>query len=373
MHKTFLRLAAVAVMACLPVCAALAASTETAVITAKAKLSGYILPNFHGTQTAYTQADRRAMDMHIKMDSWWARYLVGDLHDSDIFRLDQKRVYRVYFDKKQYRSCDLAGCPTLLAGLKQQADTKGDSGKSDDQPQTYDPEGTDQCPLNLTRQDFDVRDTGEKKTLNGFAVHHYVAEWTTVFEDKQHAKDVNQIHMDFWTTPEDAQLKKVWAIHQQLTDRYIAESHRKDEPLEHYLPEDIFRAVEAVTGDTRNRGDNAYERKFATIQGYPIEVGLTWRVKADACQPDKPAKPKKKKHGFSLSNPFGSLKSMAEDAVDKEVNKQIQKRFVPDPNDPVFQYTYQVTGVEVKPVEDSVFNVPAGFKKVEMPKPDAGS
>jgi hypothetical protein len=38
--------------------------------------------------------------------------------------------------------------------------------------------------------------------------------------------------------------------------------------------------------------------------------------------------------------------------------------FMPDPDQPIFRYVYDVTGADIKPVHDSAFDVPVGYKLV---------
>ena len=332
----------------------------TAVIHATTLMQGSILPNFHGTEVAYTRADRRTIDNQSKVDSWWGKMLFGDLHTADIFRLDETKAYKVNFDKQAYWECGVESCPSVLNLIRAASDSSADDRKEDH----YDPNGTAECPLHMTKHGFTVTNTGQAKTLNGYPAHLYRATWNLVYEDTAHRQDVNKLQIDFWITPATGEMKQVWAIHQKATDTYIKEAHLQNNPLAKFLPEDVFRALSAFSGDTdssKQAWHNDVSRKLARIKGYPLSIDLNWYVQGNACPDDSG---QTADAAGAATDPTGALESMA----GKLFGNAVKSHFEPKADKPVFHYLFQVQSAKVEPVHDSVFEVPKGFVKKPLPK-----
>jgi hypothetical protein len=331
----------------------------TAVTRAKIEISGHILPASHQQLVSYTRPDRRLNDYHVRMDAWWARMLMRHAsHTGDLFRLDHEQAYKVFYDKHEYYQCQVAGCPSLWNLIKRF------SAHHEDKDSTYDPNGTDTCPLTPTRHDIVVKDTGQTRTIDGYLTHHYRATFTAVFADRQQRTDTNTLQIDFWTTPPSGAIRQVWNIDQQALDRYMKEVSPNVSPLARYVPRDIFRALGAFIGDTDAHAHAWHQRvaqQLATIPGFPVDLELNWFVDAKAC-PQQSAD-----HGAEAAvthNPLGALRGMLGHAVEK----RIAAHFTPAPNTPVFHYSREITQVDIEPVADSVFDVPANFTRKPLPK-----
>lgn len=330
----------------------------TAVIHATSRIEGSILPNFHGTETAYTRADRRTIDNESKVDSWWAKMMMDDLHTADMFRMDQNRAMKVNYNNQTYYECGISQCPSVINMLNAASNESADKGED-----TYDPEGSEACPLQLVEHEFNVVDTGQSKTLHGYPAHLYQATWDLIYEDDNRQQNTNKLVIEFWTTPPTGEMKQIWAIHQKATDAYVEQADLDHNPLARFLPEDVFRAVSAFSGDTDSstqQWHNEVTRKLATIQGYPLSIELDWYLEAHACEEAAP----QTASSDSASDPLGALKDMASNVVGDAVKDQ----FAADEGAPIFSYRYDVQSASIAQVHDSVFNVPKGFR--EKPLPD---
>ncbi|CAG9296958.1 hypothetical protein [Celerinatantimonas diazotrophica] len=330
----------------------------TAVIHATSLIQGSILPNFHGTEVAYTRADRRTIDGHSKADSWWGKLLFSNLHTADIFRLDQNKAYKVDFNRRTYWECNVESCPSILNILRAASNQS-----TDEKTDQYVPSGTETCPLHMIQHRFSVVKTSQEETLSGHQARLYRATWNLVSEDSAHHQNVNKLQIDFWTTSPTGEMKKVWEIHQKLTDTYLKEAHLQDNPLARFLPQDIFRALSAFSGDTdssKQTWHNDVSRKLATIKGYPLKIDLNWYQKNNACQSNN----EQTAATSEASDPSDKLMSMASKLIGNIVKSETK----PKGEKPIFHYLYQVHSTKVEPVHDSVFQVPDGFVKKPLPK-----
>jgi hypothetical protein len=342
------------------------ARMQASVVRADIHIRGVILPASSQQLVSYSTRERRNNEYHIHFKSWWARMLMHNAHVSDLFQLDKNAAYKVFYDSHKYYQCTVADCPTLFSLIKRLS-RSGEDSKSDSK--TYHPQGTEQCPLHPVRHDVVVKATGKHKTISGYPTSEYRATFTAVYADAAQRKDTNSLQIEFWTTPSTGAIGKIQDIHRALVKRYLSEQDVKSDPLARFLPKDVFKALDAFSGDTSSKDyqwHNSVTRKLARIKGYPVRMQLDWYVHADAC-PAKSNESDDQDHGGGFHNPFGKLKSMVGHVIKKHVEHDIEDHFRPDPNTPVFHWDRTITSAGMEAVSPDVFEVPAGFKREPMP------
>ena len=323
----------------------------TAVFNAKGTINGFVLPDSTFTQVVYTRNDRRSIVTDREYDSWMAKKILGNSDDTVIFRLDKNLRWTLFdqADQKKYLECPLGGCaPTSL----KQFDIKQDSNNEDQFE--YEP-NDDVCPIRITNNTFKVTATGNTRDIAGYQTREYRANWTVEYQDNQARKDTNRLDIVFWNTEPNAAMKDVWAINETATQSYLSKVKQETNSLAKLIPDDIFVALSAFSGDTtkdNKKWNTSVTRELAKATGYPMSIKVEWYLDRKACAE---AAPKKEK--LDWSNPLAAVQQSASNLA----GKQAKKMFMPNPNEPVFRYVYEVTGLEVKPVNDSVFDVPAGY------------
>jgi hypothetical protein len=328
---------------------------QTVVFAAKGTVNGYVLPDFTFTQSVYTQKDRRVIAMDGQYDSWMARKVFGELKDTVIFRMDKdlRWILLRQKDQKQYLECPLEGCKfSVLA----QFDKKQDSNNEDQFD--YNPDAETECRLDLAKNSFSVKATGQKRQIAGYLTREYKGTWLIEYKDAKGRKDKNTLNIVFWNTDPTNAMTEAWAIDGAATKTYLAKVKHGNNPLAKYLPDSIFMALSAFSGDTSKKDQkwqNTITRELAKAQGYPMSIKTEWYLDRNACPEAKPAE-----KALDWSNPLAAMKESAS----KYAGKQAQKMFMPNPKEPIFRYIYDVTSVDIKPVHDSVFEVPAGYKLV---------
>lgn len=324
----------------------------TAVMKAEGAINGFVLPDMSFKSVTYTRKDRRATKNNIKYDSWVSRQLLGNSKETTIVRLDKNVLWTLFKDgdKKKYLECPLGGCE--LASLRQFDDkqSQGDEAQFD-----YDPndEAASACKTRQTKNSFKVVETGKKRTISGQETREYQAKWVTEYTDAEGRKDSNRMNIVFWNTQPDAGMKKVNALNAEMEKALLRKVAAKNNALAKVIPDNVFAALSAFTGaDKKSR--NVMAREFKKVKGQPMSVKLEWYLDRKACVEVPVAKKKEKR---DWSNPLAAMKDAASDMV----GKQTEKMFMPNPKEPVFRYVYQVTEARLKPVHDSVFEIPKGY------------
>lgn len=328
----------------------------TAVINAKGVINGYVLPDSTFTQIVYTRSDRRSIVNDMKYDSWVSRSFLGDADDTTIFRMDKNLRWTLFQndESKKYIECPLGGCS--FASLLQ-FDNKQDNNNEDQFDYAPDDESDeDSCPTQIVKNTFKVTATGKERVISGYNTKEYRAKWLVQYKDDKGRVDTNKLNIVFWNTDPTASMKKVWKIHDEATVAYRKKIKTANNALAKLIPDDIFLALSAFSGDTaknNKKWNNKVTRELAKAKGYPMSIKLEWYLDRKACIDKATAKNSK----LDWSNPLDAITESASNMV----GKQAEKMFLPDPREPIFRYVYEITGLSVKPVHDSVFEIPAGF------------
>lgn len=356
------KLLGISVLAALSACSASKQTIEdttplnkAVVINAKGTVNGYVFPDYAFTQSVHTETEKRVIAMDGQYDSWMSRKMFGDLKDTVIFRIDKnlRWVLLQQNDEKKYMECPLGGCNfSILA----QFDKNQDNNNEDQFD--YKPDEASECKLSLTKNTFSVKATGQKRQIAGYATREYKGTWLMEYKDDKGNIDRNTLNLVFWNTEPTATMNEAWKIHGEATKAYLAKVKQGNNPMAKYLPDSIFMALSAFSGDTSKNDQkwtNDITRELAKAEGYPMSIKTEWYLDRKACLQAQP-----EKKALDWSNPLEAMKKTASDYA----GKQAKKMFMPNPKEPIFRYIYDVTSVDIKPVHDSVFEVPAGFKLV---------
>lgn len=328
---------------------------KTVVFTAKGSVNGYVFPDYKFTQTVFTREDKRVIGNDGVYDSWAARNFLGNLKETLIFRIDKNLSWILTEQKndKKYVECPLAGC-----GFKLMAQFDKNQDNNNDDQFDYDPNEPAECKLTLSKNTFSVNATGQMREFSGYMSREYKGIWLVEYKDEKGRIDKNTLNLVFWNTEPTATMHESWKINGEFTKAYLAKVKQGDNPLAKYLPDSIFMALSAFSGDTSKKDQswqNAVTRELAKAEGYPMSIKTEWYLDRKACP-----EAKSEKKGLDWSNPLDALKQTASETA----GKLAKKMFLPNPNEPIFRYIYDVTSVDIKPVNDSVFEVPAGYTLV---------
>jgi len=334
----------------------------TAVFTAKGAISGFVLPDSTFTEATYTREDRRKMSTKREYDSWMARQFFGNSGDTVIYRMDRNLRWTLVDNDgdKTYTECPLTGC--AIAGIKKY-DPKKNPDKGKGQTFDYDPNDkqASACPIHITQNSFKVTRSGKSRDIAGHLSNEYQANWVVEYQDKKGRKDSNRLQMVFWNAQPNAEMKKVQAMSEKANKAYMKKLKQDNNALAAMIPEDIAAVLSTFTGNLSKNKKWAKNvtTEMAKIKGFPMSTKVEWYLDRKACV--EPQQKVKKKEGFDWMNPMDSLSKTASNmASDKAA-----EMFLPNPDEPILRYDYEVTGAAIKYEHDSIFDVPRGYKLVK--------
>lgn len=292
-----------------------------------------------------TRNAQRAIREKDTFDSWLMHWAKSD--KSRVADLPNNKSYDINYNDKTYSECALRGCNDT--NLTHRVFEKDDKAK---EYQTYEAVG---CNVDLKENSFNVKKTGQKRTINGFATEHYLVNWTTRYHDNSGAEDQNIVTFDFWTTVLNSQINHALKVHETFHDNYLT-TIGEDSLLAKVLGANGYKAIAGFTGDISNESNQfsgEIGKKLAHIKGYPISIKLEWKQQLKACQTVR------KPTDYS-----GGLKDISSQFLGNLMNKG--KEMVMDHwrKDPVVRYVYEIKSIENPAIHDSQFMVPKGYKLV---------
>ena len=181
----------------------------------------------------------------------------------NILRVDQNKRYELKPDKKTYSESPLYQPP-----VKDKQDKS--SGKQDEKDND----------TKITKNEFTVKDTGQKKTINGWACHEYLLTWHVETENtKTHEKGKSVMTSDLWNT-EDSKLQKAREEELAYSKAYLKLMHLPTNPDE--LKQFGFGPSTISGADSK-----AFFDKLHTIKGFPVSIDVTWEASSTGGDKDK--------------------------------------------------------------------------------------
>lgn len=307
---------------------------------------------FEGTTRTFTRADMHRDDSVVKGTGTVTRFLVGTNNISRIERLDIKLVYALNAKEKTYTECPLKGCGS---GAAEKPVKKEPEEKKTEKPSDSD------CKVKISSAAFTVKQTGQKKSINGFDTEQYQAAWIVTMQDPTARKTVSTLNVDLWTTPVTPQLNEALAVEQAYAKNLanalvrVATNGQKTQ----VVPEEAAKVINAYIGRLLTPADRAAFMKagkeMEKIKGYPVLTQLAWNLNGDACAASESDKSPDKSSTPSSS---GDLLSSVTDYFAKKKADETMK----DISDkPIFSFSSEVKSHKVEAVHDSVFVPPKNY------------
>jgi len=308
---------------------------------------------FEATEKLYVRSNMRRDDHSLKGTGTFSGYLVSSVAggaDSTITRLDNDRLWLLNHRKKEYRECPAHGCPRTT-------EEKPSAPEREQKPEPKQQTEKD-CTVRIASSHFDVKSTGQKKSINGFDTSQYQATWVLKLQDPQQRATTSTLSFDLWTTPLNAQMREALAVEQTYSRAYVSNQPRAHAPAAgdraQVMPPEVTKLMlgylASLSPADRAAITNA-GKQLAKIQGHPILTRIEWRVEGNAC-------------GAKDSDSAGGAQPSAT-AVLANVSSLFGKKDDKGTATvkPILDFTVEVKALKVEPARDSLFAVPGGYKR----------
>lgn len=306
------------------------------------------------TETDYIQEDKKREEDLRKFTGSvlgaWQKFRGEDNGSAsvDIYLVGENKHYDIDPNKKTY-SVDAIYDPQQPA----RSGSEGGNG----QPQEQKQQDND---TKVTKNEFSVKETGQKKNINGFDTVEYLLTWDVETENtKTGEKGKWLMTADLWNTT-DAKLAKAQKEEMVYTQAYLKLMQLPSNPAE--LTEYGLSGA-SINGANITAADRkAFLDKLHTVKGYSVTADVRWEVagtdKSGKSQNDN----SQSQQGQGRPNLDNALGSLFGGNKKSDSSQQQQSTGTPGMTTMFHSYT-EVKSVDFSSIAATQFQAPADYKK----------
>lgn len=276
--------------------------------------------------------------------------LAGDMGTDVITDISRDAIWTLDHKKKVYTESRI-----ILPKGKEEPSGRPDEGK-EEKPK-----------VRVIRNEIFVKETGEKKTINGYDCTRYVVTWlveTENIETRERSKTT--MTNDLWNTPETKEIRALQKEELEFAVAYIKKmglSMSHDDAGKFGLS-----AVAGLFGEDEQAVQKKLkelQEKMAKIKGYPIVTALKWEVEAPkASRQDVGNEAETKSEDADLSGGIGGLLGgLARKAIKKKASESGKDS--ERPGNVLFDFYSEIKRIDVSSIPSPEFEVPAGYRLVK--------
>jgi len=262
--------------------------------------------------------------------------------------------------KKNYQECPLGGCEGQgpFQGAVYDAETEDDFEEEEDAS----------CIITMSDMSFNIKKTGQQRTLNGFPAEEYLIDWRANGSDDQGGKLENLFEMNIWTTPVTPVISEALGMQEQFnTNYYAAINDGYPESMQKAIPREAMALLTRYFIDTLEEADVAKLKSMMgntiPIEGFPVSRKVKWDARNNTCS--APPEPKEEEKGrLNTGSLKGLIASVGKELVDQEIEKKKAEKAREFELAPIFLYVEDVTSIQMADTRESRLTVPANYKLI---------
>jgi hypothetical protein len=257
---------------------------------------------------------------------------------STIYRVDQDLIWEVNHTKKTYTER-----PMSLS--EERKDRSGPGKEVSEEEKGEDEREMDE--VRVVRNEFSIKETGEKKTINGFPCRQYLLTWLVETENRKTKERSKSIMTgDFWNAPEEKRIAQLMAEEGSFNRAYL-----KKLGLE-MTPDDMKKFGLKIIGGMMGAMGDDLKKEMAKMKGFPIATSIKWETEEDR----KVETAGEEKESVDLSKGVkgvlgGLFKKKAKESMkEKEGDRRL-----------IFESYTEIENIDTSPFPGSQFEVPKEY------------
>jgi hypothetical protein len=217
------------------------------------------------------------------------------------------------------------------------------------------PEEKTESDVRITKSEFKVRNTGETKTINGFACTKYQSVWTIEWENvKTGEKGTDRLETAVWTTPVSDALREAQDEEMKFSRAYLQAVGLDADKLQQDVLGTQWLALlggfdPAAGGSKMNPKETSVAQEMKKIEGYPIVIDgqYTPAPRIQAAAEEKPS------GGGGIG---GALGKIGGGLLKKKPKPEEEKA-------PAIKFYTEVLSLSAAAVDPNELAPPANYKK----------
>ena len=302
-------------------------------------------------QKEYVKGLKKREDTKTKFTGAILGRLTKEQSGSIVYRVDKDVTWNIDHSGKSYTE------QPIYVKIEEEpsAEDEGkDEGKEDEEEKKED-------EVKIIRNEFKVNATGAKKTINGFPCEQYILTWLVETENvktKERAKNV--MTTELWNTPEDGNIKMLMKEEGDFNQAYM-----KKLGLE-MSPEEINKFGLKAMGAVMSSAAEDLKKEMSKIKGYSIVTAVKWEAESDkhkkAEKEEVPEVSEDEDKGIDISKGLGGIMG---GLMKKKMEEKKKKDKEEKGDKAIFESYNEIKGIDTSALADSIFDIPAGYKKVK--------
>ncbi|MEN8154759.1 MAG: hypothetical protein ABFR75_12140 [Acidobacteriota bacterium] len=215
-------------------------------------------------------------------------------------------------------------------------------------------EEAEESDIKITKNEFKVTNTGEKKVINQFPARKYIVSWIIEWESTEtDAKGSSKLESIVWTTPVSGTIQKAQAVELKFFQNYMNKLGMKGNKLSEDILGtswmNIFSSLSKTSNMQRSENADKFSKEMKKIKGYPVLTDGKYFSRSEGGEKEEEGKKK------SLKSIFGKLKKKAFKKKKKEGEEDLPK----------FTFYTEVLELSSAKLGDDTFDYPAEYKVKE--------
>lgn len=310
------------------------------------------MANMSGRTTTTISGDRARTDSDLQFESGMMRTLARGVGQStEIVRLDQDKIYQLNLKKQTYTETTFAEQRALM----QQAMEKSQQAQASQQQAAS---GVDESQCEWSEPKADVKKTGEKATIGGFAAERVTITATQACKDKKTGQVCEfGLALDQWLAPNFEASAETLAYQRAYAEKLGLTASSSRDFSER--AQSMFSRYKGIWTEVA--------AKMKDVEGYPVKSSFGLGVGGAQCQSTQqtqasggPAEPPSL--GGALGGALGGMFGRKKEAA--QPIPTTAPMVLPNGMMPLMTVSTELVSINRNAASPDAFEVPAGFKKI---------
>ncbi len=274
--------------------------------------------------------------------------LFGDKSKGEITDLQAMKVIELFKEKHQYSEHPIEKIQlNMNEEQNEQTEAQEQTGETDN-------------AIKIIRQELRVVPTHKSKTIHNFPCREYQVFWITEWENTETGeKGKDSLFTDVWATQKTASIKKGLQEELNFQKVYLQKVGLKVDPNSQSILGlnwiKMFQNMKHGQAGKANFNETKWIEELKKIKGYPVVIDGEFYVSSSK---SKKIKSEKENENFDFTNPTGMFGNLLKKSARKTKGSKSNKK------EPAFAYHTELIKIEVKPISENKFKVPAGYQKI---------
>ncbi len=279
-----------------------------------------------------------------------AKFVLKPGHTARVINLDKSQVIDINHNRKAFR----------IKPLRKQSVNPLTDGDDEESGMNQDTESSNESDIKIIRNEFDVKKTGNSKTINGFPCNEYLITWVVEWQNINTQKSgIDSLSSHVWTTAVTSEMKAAEAEERSFASQL---SHTLDLGLDdqhsqmlglHWLA--MFQALNQQQDHTGAINEEEWTQKLKRIKGYPVLTDGKYFVYSKTPQ----NKVKEKEEKINYRSKRSIFSGIMKKAFSKKKKKVTQKTGIRKAN---FSFHTEMKMLKSASIPASAFQPPAGYR-----------